>query len=74
VGEMQIIDDTARYLSTVTEMALIELAYKLENPAQLDDKIAELAVPKAFAPWSQANYFAANLRFLYERLMKAYAD
>ncbi|MFN8486146.1 MAG: MBL fold metallo-hydrolase [Caldilineaceae bacterium] len=74
VGDMQIIDDTARYLSAVTELALIELAYKLENPAQLDEKIAELAVPKAFATWSQASYFAANLRFLYERLMKAYAD
>lgn len=74
VGDVQIIDDTARYLSTVTEMALIELAYKLENPTQLDEKITELAVPKAFAHWSQAGYFAANLRFLYERLMKAYAD
>jgi len=33
-----------------------------------------LAIPKPFSAWSQAHVFAANLRFLYQRLMKAYAD
>ena len=74
IGDMQDLQATARYITVLAEMALIELTYKLENPAQLDEKIAQLPIPKPFANWSHPDFFAANLRFLYERLMKAYSD
>lgn len=74
IGTANDVQAMADYLTALSELALIELTYKLENPDQLEQKIAELAMPKSFAAWSQPNLFAANLRFLYQRLMKAYAD
>lgn len=74
IGDMEDVQSTARYITTLAEMALIELTYKLENPAHLDEKIAQLAIPKPFATWSHPDFFADNLRFLYARLMKAYTD
>ena len=74
IGDMQAVQATARYITALAEMALVELTYKLENPGQLDEKIALLPIPKLFASWSHTDFFAANLRFLYERLMKAYSD
>jgi cyclase len=74
IGDMQDVQATARYITLLAEMALIELTYKLENSAQLDEKIAQLPIPKQFAAWLHTDFFAANLRFLYERLMKAYSD
>lgn len=74
LGDSQDVRAMAQYLTVLTETALIELAYKLESPAQLDEKIAGISIPQPFAGWLYANFFAANLRFLYERLMKAYAD
>ncbi len=74
IGNGEDLQAMARYLTVLTEMALVELAYKLENPAQLEEKIAGLAIPTPFVTWSYANFFTDNLRFLYQRMMKAYAD
>ncbi|MCX6043634.1 MAG: MBL fold metallo-hydrolase [Chloroflexi bacterium] len=74
IGNSEDLQAMTRYLTVLTEMALIELAYKLENPAQLEEKIAGLSIPTAFATWYYSNFFADNLRFLYQRMMKAYAD
>ncbi len=74
IGNLEDAQVMARYLSALTEIALVELAYKLENPAQLEEKIAGLSIPVPFVSWHYANFFADNLRFLYQRMMKAYAD
>lgn len=74
IGTTDDVRAMADYLTALSELALIELTYKLENPDQLEQRIAELTVPKPFIAWSQPDLFAANLRFLYQRLMNAYAD
>ena len=74
IGTLADVHAIGRYMTALSELALVELTYKLESPAQLDEKIAQIAVPTPFAAWSQADFFTANLRFLYHRLLKAYAD
>ncbi|CAN5646970.1 hypothetical protein BH10CHL1_BH10CHL1_41980 [soil metagenome] len=74
IGNSEDVQAMARYLTALTEMALVELAYKLENPSQLEEKITGLSIPTPFTSWYYSNFFADNLRFLYQRMMKAYAD
>ena len=62
------------YLAMVTEGALTELAFQFEDEAELTNKIARFPMPKLFTGWERSENFAANLRFLYQRVMSAYAE
>ncbi|MBX3009991.1 MAG: MBL fold metallo-hydrolase [Caldilineaceae bacterium] len=63
-----------KYLATMTEMALTELAFQTEEGADIDKRIAHLRQPIAYTAWVRPRFFADNLRFLYQRVMTAYAE
>jgi cyclase len=62
------------YLATMTETALTELAFQTDEGVDVDKRISQLRPPTAFASWSRTRFFATNLRFLYQRVMTAYAE
>jgi len=63
-----------QYLATMTETALTELAFQTEEGVDVDGRIARLRPSSAFSSWARTRFFAANLRFLYQRVMTAYAE
>lgn len=74
VGSLAEIQQMQSYLALVTEGALTELAFQFEDEAELAHKIARFPIPKLFMSWERPENFAANLRFLYQRVMAAYAE
>lgn len=62
------------YLAMLTETALTELAFQFEDEAELEQKVASFPVPASYRDWGRPTYFTSNLRFLYQRMMTAYAD
>lgn len=74
IGVKSDIQAMQHYLATMTEIALTELAFQTEEGIDVDGRIARLRPPSAFSSWSRTRFFAANLRFLYQRVMTAYAD
>ena len=74
VGTLAEIQQMQSYLAVLTEGALTELAFQFEDEAELANKIARFPIPKLFMGWERPENFAANLRFLYQRVMAAYAE
>ncbi len=62
------------YLAQVTELAVTALVYGALNAEEAEEKVRKLAVPPLFTSWASPLFFADNLRFLYRRLLAAYAD
>lgn len=50
------------------------LVYGALNAEEAEEKVRKLAVPPLFTSWASPLFFADNLRFLYRRLLAAYAD
>lgn len=63
-----------QYLATITETALTELAFQTDAGVDINQRIAQLRPTGPFASWTRSHYYAANLRFLYQRVMTAYAE
>lgn len=63
-----------QYLATMTETALTELAFQTDAGVDINQRIGQLRPTGPFAAWTRSQYFAANLRFLYARVMAAYAE
>ena len=63
-----------QYLAAMTETALTELAFQTNAGMDINQRISQLRPTGSFASWTRNQYFAANLRFLYERVMAAYAE
>jgi len=74
VGSLADIQAMQHYLATMTETALTELAFQTEEGIDVDKRISQLRPPSAFASWTRTQFFATNLRFLYQRVMTAYAE
>lgn len=74
LGTLDDIQTMQSYLALLTETALTELAFQYEDEEELSQKVAKFTVPQVYANWAHPEYFNANLRFLYERVMTAYAD
>ncbi len=74
VGSTADIGLMQQYLAIMTEMALTELAFQTDEGLDINKRITQLRPPKTFATWKRAALFAANLRFLYQRVMTAYAE
>lgn len=74
VGSLSDIQAMQHYLATMTETALTELAFQTEEGVDVDKRISQLRPPSAFASWTRTQFFASNLRFLYQRVMAAYAE
>lgn len=74
VGTLSDIQTMQQYLATMTETALTELAFQTEEGVDVDKRISQLRPPSAFASWTRTQFFASNLRFLYQRVMTAYAE
>ncbi|MCB0124626.1 MAG: MBL fold metallo-hydrolase, partial [Caldilineaceae bacterium] len=74
IGTVEDIQTMQTYLATLTETALTELAFQYGDEEEIYQKITRFAVPKLYQDWAKPEYFSANLRFLYERVMTAYAD
>lgn len=74
VGSPAELQQMQSYLAVVTEGALTELAFQFEDETELAHKIARFPMPRLFAGWERAEHFPANLRFLYQRVMAAYAE
>lgn len=62
------------YLAMLTETALTELAFQYEDEDELEHKVASFQIPAVYMAWERSEYFKANLRFFYQRVMNAYAD
>ncbi len=62
------------YLAMLTETALTELAFQFEDETELEHKVNAFQIPSIYDNWERPEYFTANLRFLYQRVMTAYAD
>lgn len=63
-----------QYLATMTETALTELAFQTDAGVDINQRISQLRPTGLFASWTRTHYYAANLRFLYQRVMAAYAE
>jgi glyoxylase-like metal-dependent hydrolase (beta-lactamase superfamily II) len=74
VGTLADIQAMQSYLAMLTETALTELAFQYEDDKELDQKVAHFAVPTRYREWGNPEFFNANLHFLYQRVMTAYAD
>ncbi|MEZ4735501.1 MAG: MBL fold metallo-hydrolase [Caldilineaceae bacterium] len=74
VGSLSDIQLMQQYLATITETALTELAFQTEADLDIDKRISQLRPPALFASWTRTPFFASNLRFLYQRVMTAYAE
>lgn len=74
VGSLSDIQAMQQYLATMTETALTELAFQTEEGIDVDKRISQLRPSAAFASWTRTQFFATNLRFLYQRVMTAYAE
>jgi len=74
VGSLSDIQLMQQYLATMTETALTELAFQTEAGLDIDKRISQLRPPSLFASWTRTQFFATNLRFLYQRVMTAYAE
>jgi cyclase len=74
VGSRSDIQVMQHYLAAMTETALTELAFQTDEGLDLDKRISQLRPPAAFAGWTRTRCFGANLRFLYQRVMTAYAE
>ena len=76
-GPVSSIDDIQAmqaYLALLTETALTELAFQFEDEIELEQKVTTFQIPTIYKDWGRPNYFISNLRFLYQRVMNAYAD
>ena len=74
IGALSDLQAMQQYLATMTETALTELAFQTEEGVDIDKRISQLRPPSAFASWTRTQFFATNLRFLYQRVMTAYAE
>lgn len=74
IGSRLDIQMMQQYLATMTETALTELAFQTDVGVDVDKRISQLRPSAAFAAWTRTRFFATNLRFLYERVMTAYAE
>jgi len=74
VGSSAEIGVMQQYLAIMTEMALTELAFQTDAGVDVNKRVTQLRPAKLFATWTRANLFPANLRFLYQRVMTAYAE
>ncbi len=74
VGSRADIGLMQQYLAVMTEVALTELAFQTDTGTDVNKRITQLRPAKAFANWQRADFFAANLHFLYQRVMTAYAE
>lgn len=74
IGSLLDIQMMQKYLATMTETALTELAFQTDEGVDIEKRIAQLRPPSIFATWTRTRFFAANLRFLYKRVMTAYAE
>lgn len=74
IGTLSDIQTMQHYLATMTETALTELAFQTDEGVDVDKRISQLRPPSAFASWTRTQFFATNLRFLYQRVMTAYAE
>ncbi len=63
-----------QYLATMTETALTELAFQTDAGVDINQRINQLRPAGLFASWARTQNFAANLHFLYQRVMAAYAE
>jgi glyoxylase-like metal-dependent hydrolase (beta-lactamase superfamily II) len=63
-----------QYLAAMTETALTELAFQTDAGVDVNQRIGQLRPAGIFASWARTQNFAANLRFLYQRVMTAYAE
>jgi hypothetical protein len=63
-----------QYLATMTETALTELAFQTDAGMDINQRISQLRPTGPFVAWTRSQHFAANLRFLYARVMAAYAE
>lgn len=63
-----------QYLATMTETALTELAFQTDAGVDINQRISQLRPAGPFASWARSQNFAVNLRFLYQRVMAAYAE
>lgn len=62
------------YLAMLTETALTELAFQFEDEVELEQRIISFPIPSLYRDWGRTENFTSNLRFLYRRMMTAYAD
>lgn len=74
IGTLSDLQTMQQYLATMTETALTELAFQTEEGVDIEKRISQLRPPTAFASWTRTQFFATNLRFLYQRVMTAYAE
>lgn len=74
VGAPADLQTMQQYLATMTETALTELAFQTDAGMDVNQRISQLRPSGSFATWARTPYFAANLRFLYQRVMAAYAE
>lgn len=74
VGSSTDIGLMQQYLAIMTELALTELAFQTDAGVDVNKRVTQLRPAKLFATWTRANLFPANLRFLYQRVMTAYAE
>lgn len=63
-----------QYLATMTETALTELAFQTDEGVDINQRISQLRPSGLFTGWTRTQNFAANLHFLYQRVMTAYAE
>lgn len=73
-GTMADLEAMGNYINSLAELALTELTYRVDSATNLETTITHVSVPNAFAIWSRPELFRANLRFLHQRLIAAYAD
>lgn len=62
VGEPDSLQQMRQYIST-----LDELARKMVEDGEAEDKIDEMAIPEPFEDWLFAAFFPLNMHFLYQR-------
>ncbi|MEZ4678952.1 MAG: MBL fold metallo-hydrolase [Caldilineaceae bacterium] len=74
IGTLADIQAMQVYLAMLTETALTELAFQFEDETELEQKVAKFTVPSPYADWQRPEFYSENLRFLYQRVMTAYAD
>lgn len=74
IGTVDDIQTLQTYLAVLTETALTELAFQYEDEDEISHKVAKFTAPNHYQEWANPENFNANLRFLYQRVMTAYAD
>jgi cyclase len=74
VGTLSDLQVMQQYLASITETALTELAFQTDAGVDVNQRISQLRPSGPFSSWARAQIFADNLRFLYQRVMTAFAE